>query len=88
MADKIGRRYTTVASCVISIAGVAAQFWSHQSLGILCAGKAVNGIAVGMWIVIGPTYVSEVAPLRVRGVLPGMVNTILFAGVFLFTGVM
>jgi len=88
MADKIGRRYTTVVSCVISIGGVAAQFWSQESLGILCAGKAINGIAVGMWIVIGPTYVSEVAPLRVRGVLSGMINTVIFAGVFLFTGVM
>lgn len=87
MADKIGRRLAFAVSCVIAIGGVSAQYFSNGSLGILVAGKAIKGIPVGMWIVIGPTYVSEIAPLRVRGVLASMTNSILFAGVFLFTGI-
>jgi MFS family permease len=88
IADQIGRRNTNALSCLISFGGVAAQYWSNGSLGVLVAGKGINGVAIGMWLVLAPTYVSEVAPLRIRGVLSAMVNTILFSGVFLFTGVM
>lgn len=87
IAEKIGRRNTMALSCVIAIGGVSAQYFSNGSLGVLIAGKAIKGVPVGMWIVLGPTYVSEVAPFRVRAVLAAMTNSILFAGVFLFTGV-
>jgi hypothetical protein len=70
------------------VAGVCVQYWSNGSLGVLCAGKAINGIPCGMWLVLGPLYASEVLCLRLRGVLSAMTNTILVAGVYLFTGVM
>ncbi len=86
-ADKVGRRWTNAISCVIALGGVSAQYFSNGSLDVLVAGKAIKGIAVGMWIVVCPTYVSEIAPLRVRGVLASMTDSILFAGAFLFTGI-
>ncbi|KPI42790.1 Alpha-glucosides permease MPH3 [Cyphellophora attinorum] len=88
VADKVGRRNAAAISCVISIGGVAAQYWSNGSLGILCAGKAINGFPIGMWLVIGPLYASEVAALRLRGVLSAMTNTTILSGVFVFSGVM
>lgn len=88
LADKVGRRYANAISCVISVAGVCIQYWSNGSLSVLCAGKAVNGIPTGMWLVLGPLYASEVSCLSLRGVLSAMTNSILLAGVFLFTGVM
>lgn len=88
VADKIGRRYTNLLSCVISIGGVGAQYASKGSLGILCVGKAINGIPVGMWLVIGPLYASEVAPLQLRGWLTAVTNIVQFSGVLLFTGIM
>jgi SP family general alpha glucoside:H+ symporter-like MFS transporter len=88
LADKIGRRYTNALSCVISVAGVCVQYWSKNSLAVLCAGKAINGIPCGMWLVLGPLYASEVSCLRLRGVLSAMTNTIILSGVYLFTGVM
>ena len=88
LADKIGRRYTNLLSCVISIGGVAAQYASRGSLGILCAGKAINGIPIGMWLVIGPLYASEVAPLQLRGWLTAVTNIVQFSGVLVFTGIM
>ncbi|OQD73599.1 hypothetical protein PENDEC_c014G03866 [Penicillium decumbens] len=87
LADRIGRRYTALISCIISIGGVAAQYASHGSLGVLAAGKAINGFPTGMWLVIGPLYASETAPLRLRGVLIAMTNIVSLSGVFLFTGV-
>lgn len=88
LADKIGRKYTTLLSCIISIGGVAAQYFSNGSLGIMWAGKGINGLPVGMWLVIGPLYASEVAPLSLRGILIATTNLIQFCGVLLFTGIL
>lgn len=87
LADKIGRKYTAALSCIISIGGVAAQFFANGSLPILTVGKAINGISIGMWLVIGPLYAGEVAPYRLRGVLTGMTNVAVQLGVLIFTGV-
>ncbi|KAL3444239.1 general substrate transporter [Aspergillus insuetus] len=87
LAEKIGRKYTNLISCVISMGGVGAQYASNGSLPVITAGKAINGIPVGMWLVIGPLYASEVAPLKLRGWLVAMTNIVQFSGVLLFTGV-
>ncbi|KAL2842145.1 general substrate transporter [Aspergillus pseudodeflectus] len=87
LAEKIGRKYTSLISCLISMGGVTAQYASNGSLPVITAGKAINGIPVGMWLVIGPLYASEVAPLKLRGWLVAMTNIVQFSGVLLFTGV-
>ncbi|KAF7554064.1 hypothetical protein G7Z17_g3177 [Cylindrodendrum hubeiense] len=89
LADRIGRRYANILSCAISIIGVAIQYISTRdgSLPILTAGKAVNGLSIGAWLVIGPLYASEVAPLKLRGWLTAMTNIIQFSGVLVFTGI-
>lgn len=87
MADVIGRRNTTLLSCLISIGGVATQYASNGSLGILAVGKAINGFPIGMWLVLGPLYASEVATAKLRGILIAMTNIVSLSGVFLFTGV-
>lgn len=89
LADRIGRRYTNLISCLISMVGVGVQYASipSGSLGILTAGKGINGISIGMWLVIGPLYASEVAPLRLRGWLTAITNITQFSGVLLFTGI-
>ena len=87
LADKIGRKPTNFIFCVVSIGGVAAQFWSNGDIGILTAGKAINGFSIGAWLVIGPLYASEVAPLKLRGWLTSITNIIQFSGVLLFTGI-
>ncbi|KAF4999869.1 hypothetical protein FDECE_11368 [Fusarium decemcellulare] len=90
IADKIGRRYTNMIFCAVSIAGVGVQYASINdgSLAILTAGKAINGLSIGAWLIIGPLYASEVAPLKLRGWLTAMTNFIQFCGTLLFTGIM
>jgi MFS transporter, SP family, general alpha glucoside:H+ symporter len=85
IADRIGRRYTNLLSCAISIAGVGAQYASTNtgSLGVLTAGKGINGFSIGMWLIIGPLYASEVAPLKLRGWLTAITNIVQFSGVLL-----
>ncbi|KAG5758517.1 hypothetical protein H9Q72_013351 [Fusarium xylarioides] len=86
MCDRIGRKYTNILSQVISVAGVAIQFWSSKSLGILTVGKAINGISIGMWLIIAPMYASEVAPLKLRGWLTALTNLVLTCGSLFFSG--
>ena len=87
LADRIGRKPTNAIFCIVSIGGVAAQYFSHGSLGILTTGKAINGLSIGAWLIIGPLYASEVAPLKLRGWLTSITNIVQFSGVLLFTGV-
>ncbi|TVY75369.1 MFS transporter fmqE [Fusarium oxysporum f. sp. cubense] len=90
LADRIGRRYTNMLFCAISIVGVGLQYHSTRdgSLPILTVGKAINGLSIGAWLIIGPLYASEVAPLKLRGWLTAMTNFIQFCGTLLFTGIM
>lgn len=90
MADKIGRKYTNLFFCCVSVIGVAIQYVStlDGSLSILTVGKAINGLSIGAWLVIGPLYASEVAALGLRGWLTAMTNFVQFSGTLLFTGIM
>ncbi|KPI36758.1 General alpha-glucoside permease [Cyphellophora attinorum] len=87
LADRLGRKITNAIFCAISIAAVGAQVAARGSLPILCVGKGLNGFSIGAWLVIGPLYASEIAPLKLRGWLTAVTNTIQFSGVLLFTGV-
>lgn len=88
IADKIGRKYTNLILCVISVAAVTVQYFSHGSLAIMTAGKAVNGLSIGGWLVLGPLYASEVAPLPLRGWRIALTNFVQFTGLFIFFGVL
>jgi SP family general alpha glucoside:H+ symporter-like MFS transporter len=41
---------------------------------MLCAGEILGGLAYGFYVVIAPTYASEICPLALRGVLTASVN--------------
>jgi sugar porter (SP) family MFS transporter len=66
LADRISRKYTIIAAGVIY---VAAALWSGlaQSSGMLIAARAVLGLAVGAASFVGPLYISEHVPPRLRG---------------------
>lgn len=68
LSQKIGRRYAAMAFAAVTIVGVALQYFA-TSRGELLAGKIVNGAAVGGLLSVGTTYASEVAPIRLRGLL-------------------
>jgi MFS family permease len=89
ISDRIGRRYTNAIFCAISIVGVAIQYVStyNGSLPILTVGKGINGFSIGAWLILGPLYASEVAPLKLRGWLTAMTNFVQFSGTLLFTGI-
>ncbi|PCG89411.1 Major facilitator superfamily domain, general substrate transporter [Penicillium occitanis (nom. inval.)] len=84
--EKLGRRLTLALCCVWSIGFVFVQFFS-TSIGMLCAGEILGGLAYGFYVVIAPTYASEICPLALRGVLTASVNLAFVIGQFIAQGV-
>lgn len=83
--EKFGRRWTLAACCCWSIVFVFVQFFS-TSIGMLCAGEILGGLAYGFYCVIAPTYASEICPLALRGVLTASVNLAFVIGQFIAQG--
>ncbi|RDW62279.1 MFS transporter-18 [Coleophoma cylindrospora] len=83
--EKFGRKMTLGICCVWSICFVFIQFFS-TSIGMLCAGEILGGLAYGFYVVIGPVYASEVCPLALRGVLTACTNLAFVIGQFIAQG--
>ncbi|KYK58796.1 MFS transporter [Drechmeria coniospora] len=77
----LGRRLTLALCCLWSIAFVFVQFFAN-SIGMLVAGEILGGLAYGFYVVIAPTYSSEICPVILRGVLTASVNLAFVVGQF------
>ncbi|KAL2823846.1 general substrate transporter [Aspergillus cavernicola] len=68
ISDAFGRRLGFFLSGLISSAGVAVLYIADTSP-VFLVGKMINGIGLGMALATGQSYVSEIAPLQLRGIL-------------------
>ncbi|TEA20933.1 General alpha-glucoside permease [Colletotrichum sidae] len=75
MQDWLGRRAVIALGIVISAAGIAASFVAETPAQFL-AGKIITGFSVGLFTTTTQTYVSEIAPLPIRGIALS-INTIM-----------
>lgn len=67
MSDSYGRKFLIIFSAaVIFNAGNTLQV-SANDVGLLCAGRAISGVAVGILSAIVPLYQAEASPKWVRG---------------------
>lgn len=66
IADKLSRRTAIQVAAVVWILGSILQAASN-GVGLLCFGRAVAGIAIGIASAIVPVYQSEIAPKDIRG---------------------
>ncbi|RFU33599.1 hypothetical protein B7463_g2768, partial [Scytalidium lignicola] len=66
LADKVGRRMGVQIICVTCIISAIIQGASVQ-IAMFLVGRFLNGVGVGMMAPIIPTYLSEVAPAKIRG---------------------
>lgn len=64
--DRFGRLRTLQGLCILWAIGSALQV-SAYSIGQLYAGRLIEGLAIGQTVVVGPCYLSEVAPKNIRG---------------------
>ncbi|KAJ2890440.1 MFS hexose transporter [Zalerion maritima] len=68
LADKIGRKWTYAITYIFVFAGISLEVAATTN-GIFFAGKFVAGFAIGSFITLSMTYVGEVSPLALRGIL-------------------
>lgn len=67
LADKFGRKKVILSSSVICIAGILTQYFS-KTVDMLFGGKLIGTFGFGLGHSLGPVYVAEIAPVKLRGV--------------------
>jgi SP family general alpha glucoside:H+ symporter-like MFS transporter len=82
-----GRRWTLAGCCVITLITVALQTSAQNRPQILIA-ELINGVALGAYPVIAPTYISEVTPVVLRGVGASFINLSFVIGQLVASGVL
>ena len=66
ISDKVGRKYTIVLACFICIAGIMVQYYA-KSIMNLFGGKLLGTFGFGLGHSLGPVFVAEMAPNKLRG---------------------
>jgi len=69
LGEKFGRRNTIMVGALVFTCGAILQGSSARNIPMICVGRFVTGLSIGCNGVLCPTYISEVAPARLRGTL-------------------
>jgi MFS family permease len=85
LTDKLGRRRAISIGCLIWIIGSIISCAS-QNIGMLIAGRFINGVAVGICSAQVPVYVSELAPPEKRGRVVGSQQWAITWGILIMYG--
>ncbi|KAI4851245.1 MFS hexose transporter [Aureobasidium sp. EXF-8845] len=67
LAEKKGKRYTLAIALVIQVGGTFAQYFAVGARVVFLVGKLITGLPLGAYQTLGPAYVSEIMPLKLRG---------------------
>ncbi|KAL1296574.1 hypothetical protein AAFC00_000072 [Neodothiora populina] len=86
LADWIGRRTVIIAGCGVFMVGVILQMAASQ-LALLVVGRLIAGFGVGFVSATNITYMSEVAPRKVRGAIISCYQFAITIGLLLAAGV-
>ncbi|KUM62043.1 hypothetical protein ACN42_g5086 [Penicillium freii] len=70
ISDRLGRKYAIMIGCVIWVIG-SVIVCASQNMGMLIAGRIINGLSVGIESAQVPVYISELSPPSKRGRLVG-----------------
>ncbi|KAF4456657.1 general substrate transporter [Fusarium austroafricanum] len=82
LADVIGRKRTIMVALVISLAAIAMEIAATTNE-MFFAGKLVNGIAVGTLKAVSTTYIGDVIPTALRGLLTCLIGLSYTIGPFI-----
>ena len=80
LADRVGRRRLIMLSAVVFFAGSFLMAIA-PTVPVLVAGRLIDGLAIGFASVVGPLYISEIAPPRIRGGLTSMHQLMVTIGI-------
>ncbi|KAI0900589.1 putative maltose permease [Annulohypoxylon nitens] len=84
--ELFGRKWTFFG-CILLTAGLVFIQFFARSLQALLVGELIGGLVLGCFVVIGPTYASEVCPMALRGYLTSYTNLCFVTGQLLGNGV-
>ncbi|KAI2622825.1 putative maltose permease [Xylaria nigripes] len=84
--ELFGRKWTFFG-CVLLTAGLVFIQFFARSIQVLLVGELLGGLVLGCFVVIGPTYASEVCPMALRGFLTSFTNLCFVTGQLLGNGV-
>ena len=73
LSDKIGRKKVILIADVLFTLGAAVMGFA-PTIGVLMAGRILIGLGVGIAAQVVPIYLSEVAPVEIRGKLVAINN--------------
>ena len=74
--DRLSRRAVLLLAAIVATGGIAAAFVANTPAQFL-GSKIVTGTAVGLFLTATQTYVSEIAPLPMRGIALSVNTTML-----------
>lgn len=82
LADRIGRRWTSVAAGALFAGGAVLQALAPDAA-VLTVGRVITGVAVGFASTVAPLYAAEMAPARLRGRFVSSYQLAVTVGIFL-----
>ncbi|CAK7234894.1 hypothetical protein SBRCBS47491_009103 [Sporothrix bragantina] len=71
--DKVGSKPVVLAAACLNITSVGIEF-ATTSIGVFFAGKMVNFVAIGAFLNVCTTYISDISPLSIRASVIGFCN--------------
>jgi SP family arabinose:H+ symporter-like MFS transporter len=82
LSDKVGRKLVLFIAGLLFVAGSLFCAFTG-SVSILIVGRLVGGLGVGMASTLVPLYISEIAPVSIRGRLVGAYQLAVASGMFI-----
>jgi len=80
LADRIGRRRLILIAAVVFFVGSATMAVA-PSVEVLVIGRVVDGVAIGFASIVGPLYISEISPPKIRGSLVSLNQLAITSGI-------
>ncbi|KAJ5777642.1 Hexose transporter [Penicillium odoratum] len=71
VSDRLGRKYSIMLGCVIWVVG-SILICAAQNIAMLCVGRVINGLSVGIESAQVPVYISELSAPSKRGRFVGL----------------
>ncbi|KAI1847455.1 hypothetical protein JX265_013976 [Neoarthrinium moseri] len=77
LSDRLGRKRVIVLACFICVAGILTQFFASTIMHLF-GGKLLGAFGFGLGHSLGPVYVAELAPVKLRGICLAIVTSSIY----------
>jgi sugar porter (SP) family MFS transporter len=80
LADRLGRRRLSIVTAIVFCLGAAGAALAPDTASLIIA-RVVAGVAIGVASFVSPLYISEIAPVDIRGKLVSINQVALTSGI-------